>query len=657
MITRLKDLRIATIMDEFTELCYRSECNLCQLTPDNWLKEIVHFRPHLLFVESNWRGKDELWKGKGNIPTDALRGIVAYCKSRKIPTMFWNKEDPFHYQHFLPIAWMFDYIFTTDTESVSNYKRDTGNDKVFFLHFAAQPQIHNPEEKFKRENKFCFAGSYYKFHPEREVDFDNIMTALMQNNAVEIYDRNYNSGRENFLFPDIYSPFIKGSLPAKDIDKAYKGYYYNVNVNTIKTSPTMFARRVFELMSSNTVVISNYAKGMENLFGNYIIASDDPKVILSKLEFIRKDKVSYEKYRLEGLRNVLRQHLYEDRLAYVVDKIFGEKLYYQPLYIMVYSAVNTQQQWENVYRNFVRQEHKNSSMIVFVSPEITIPCSDDRVTIIPAAQKEEYMKRLDPESYIAFFNPEDYYGKHYLTDLSLALRFTDADVICRKEHYRMDSGRTCIRINPDQAYRYTESAEPSSSLFKAKYYAAMHQGKLSRVKILSIDPFNYCENYSGEALPEADDFADNYPYVDILDICKNAEVLQPAGREIKQVLEDNHFWEKTGGVFTAARMLDDGNIRLVVSEPEEKSEALMGEKIVIDRAKTYKFYLAGAFSCKAGFGCRYYDAADRMIERQYFKNATITQLEIPQNAVSLRLYARFEGVGTGFIHKYCLYTE
>ena len=43
-----------------------------------------------------------------------------------------------------------------------------------------------------------------------------------------------------------------------------------LNINTVTDSDTMFARRVFELMSSNTLVISNYSEEW-NCFGDNII--------------------------------------------------------------------------------------------------------------------------------------------------------------------------------------------------------------------------------------------------------------------------------------------------------------------------------------------------------------------------------------------------
>ena len=60
----LKELRVAAIMDQFTLESYRPECQLLELTPANWMNEIQEFNPELLFIESAWKGKDDLWYRK-----------------------------------------------------------------------------------------------------------------------------------------------------------------------------------------------------------------------------------------------------------------------------------------------------------------------------------------------------------------------------------------------------------------------------------------------------------------------------------------------------------------------------------------------------------------------------------------------------------------
>jgi hypothetical protein len=57
-------LTIACIMDEFTFGSYQPEATLHQLTPSHWRAELEAATPDLLFIESAWRGKDELWGNK-----------------------------------------------------------------------------------------------------------------------------------------------------------------------------------------------------------------------------------------------------------------------------------------------------------------------------------------------------------------------------------------------------------------------------------------------------------------------------------------------------------------------------------------------------------------------------------------------------------------
>ena len=76
---------------------------------------------------------------------------------------------------------------------------------------------------------------------------------------------------------------ILGESSLYEIDKAYKGYEYGINLNTIKQSQSMFARRVYELMASNTAIISNFSRGLRTNFGDLIISSDNQSRVKSEL--------------------------------------------------------------------------------------------------------------------------------------------------------------------------------------------------------------------------------------------------------------------------------------------------------------------------------------------------------------------------------------
>lgn len=118
----LKAIKVACVMDEFTFHSYAPECNLFPLTPDRAIEELERFEPDLLFIESAWRGKDELWNRKIGTLSSELRAVLQWCNERKVPTIFWNKEDPVHFETFLTTAQQFDYVFTTDIDCIARYK-------------------------------------------------------------------------------------------------------------------------------------------------------------------------------------------------------------------------------------------------------------------------------------------------------------------------------------------------------------------------------------------------------------------------------------------------------------------------------------------------------------------------------------------------------
>jgi FkbM family methyltransferase len=132
-------LKVACIMDDFTFNAFQPECSLMQITPSNWKAELKVFQPELLFIESAWRGKDELWENKIGYKSEEMQGIVDWCRKYEVPTVFWNKEDPIHFQTFLNTAKLFDYVFTTDLDCIHRYKAALGMSVFTYCPLPANP--------------------------------------------------------------------------------------------------------------------------------------------------------------------------------------------------------------------------------------------------------------------------------------------------------------------------------------------------------------------------------------------------------------------------------------------------------------------------------------------------------------------------------------
>ena len=499
-----RKLNIACIMDEFTFGSFQPEAILHQLTPGNWRTELEVSNPDMLFIESAWRGKDELWGDKVGHTSAELQGIVEWCSAKKIPTVFWCKEDPIHFETFLSTAKLFDYVFTTDIDCIHRYKAALGHARVYLLPFACQPATNNPVETYQRKDAFCFAGAYYVRYPERTRDLGDFVMELPAFRPLEIYDRNYGKNDPNYQFPVEYKQYIVGTLPFDQIDKAYKGYQYAINLNSIKQSQSMFARRVFELLASNTITISNFSRGLRLLFGDLVITTDSGNEIVRRLNQVADNEEHSRKLRLAALRKVMSEHTYAQRLAYIVSKVSGKALEQSLPHIAVLAHAGSHIELGAIQRNYQRQRYANSSLYVVVGDGMTPPVSNDaRVHSLNSEQAKSIdVDGLDSRvDLVAGMMAEDYYGPNYLEDIALATRYTQAELIGKAARYAWEGGGFQLK-QPDEAYHQVQCLPARAAAIRRQAIAkknvlewveALGTNQLQADHGLAIDEFNYCE--------------------------------------------------------------------------------------------------------------------------------------------------------------------
>ncbi|UVL05234.1 methyltransferase domain-containing protein [Pseudomonas sp. B21-047] len=505
-------LKVACVMDEFTFGSYRYECDLMPLTPANWKVEIEGFGPELLFIESAWRGKDDLWGSKVGHNGQELQDILAWCRQNKVPTVFWNKEDPVHFETFLTTAKQFDHVFTTDIDCIHRYKGALGHDRVYLLPFACQPALHNPIELYERKDAFCFAGAYYARYPERTRDLGNFVTELPKFRPLEIFDRNFGKNDVNYQFPEEYQPYIVGTLPFEKIDTAYKGYRYAINLNSIKQSQSMFARRVFELLGCNTLTVSNFSRGVRLLFGDLVVTTDNGEEMLRRLQLLAEDPLNSDKLRLAALRKVMQEHTYTQRLEYVMSKVTGTSKAQRLPEIVVVCEAQDRQQFDMLRAHLNRQTYSQVRMVIISDAyQSSIVTDDPRILVLKPAQlkKSSLGELVGNTPWVAAFVPGDYYGPNYLLDLALATRYSRAQVIGKAAHFTC-KGQQAELLSNEQAYRPTQTLAARRSLVATEIVAAqplrswlknLPSLQYTHAQGLAIDPFNYCEN--GAAQHEA----------------------------------------------------------------------------------------------------------------------------------------------------------
>lgn len=249
------------------------------------------YRPDLFFCESAWEGGVSGWPDwRGRIYHNhelyfenrkVLLELLAYCRKQKIPTVFWDKENPAFWGHprydFAETAVQFDFIFTTAEECVDRY-RFMGHENTFILPFGVNTDLFFSPEIRKKFSRVIFAGSWYENLPNRcralEVLFDHVLSQGME---LDIYNRKSGKGGKNFSFPSRYQPFLRDGVAYTELPALLRKYEYALNVNTITDSQTMCSRRVLQLAASGMKIITNPSPAMDRMEGLrlYKLAEDD----------------------------------------------------------------------------------------------------------------------------------------------------------------------------------------------------------------------------------------------------------------------------------------------------------------------------------------------------------------------------------------------
>ena len=455
--------RVMSITDEFTTDCFKSDVALIQPRPDNWQSLFDSQNPDLIFIESAWKGNYGSWQFRvanySNKPGNELNQLNDYCRYRSKPTVFWNKEDPVHHDKFMDAACSADYIFTTDANMIPSYKEKTGNNNVYALPFAAQPKLHYPAPLEGRIKKVCFAGSWYgNRHQTRGEDMQWLLNAALPL-GIEIFDRNF--GSESFNFPDNYHPFIRGGLPYAKLCEEYRRYRLFLNVNSVTDSPTMFSRRVFELLACGTPVVSTYASGIQQIFGDDIVwMVKNEKEAKIAIDTLLNDDDEWFRRSQAGIRAVFSNHTYSHRFRQVYDTcqiqwpIDGtEKI---GVIIKIYD--------ESTLRkaiNFIESQSLEKFQIIFIKPE---HLDLSHITLKNLSVLNDNQDLLDwlQASTITLISNIDVstnYDEHYLKDLHNASIYADKSDVWARDYHK--NGNT----NADKG-----SAHLQASLIRRNLY-------------------------------------------------------------------------------------------------------------------------------------------------------------------------------------------
>lgn len=318
----LSDLTIGVIADEFTSKTLSGSVNAVTLDRARWKQQLDEVELDAVFVESAWEGNGGQWRrGVGYYGKEENRdlfALISACAAKGIPTIFWNKEDPVHFNRFRLTAARCDFVFTTDADMVAPYLSTPSarTRAAASMPFYAQPRIHNPlPGRVLFDDSTSYAGTYYG---DRYPDRSKTLAALLRASepyGLTIYDRQLAVPNSSYHFPREFSPNVRGVLPYDQVLDSYKTHLAQLNVNSVVDSPSMYSRRVVEIPACGGIVISGPGRGITETFGTVIPATDDERNWRALLHSWSTDPIARVAESWLQFRSVMRSHTVDTELA------------------------------------------------------------------------------------------------------------------------------------------------------------------------------------------------------------------------------------------------------------------------------------------------------------------------------------------------------
>ena len=467
---------VAVILDTFTEYCLRYEADLLLLTPKHWKRQMDRAQPAFLLVESAWSGNNGAWRylitNYQDREVSPLRELLKYCREQGIRTVFWNKEDPADFDTFIDAAKEFDCIFTTDSDCIPKYKKICGHDQIYVMPFASQPRLHNPS----RQNSWprhtvCFAGSWMEKFPERNKSLQYLLDPALPF-GLHIFDRNFNltgPGSSRYQFPERYQNAIKGSLDYEHMLTAYRCYDVMMNVNSVTVSPTMFSRRVFESLACGTPVISTDSIGLREMLGSCVRITRCPEDTTSHLHELLNDEEARMREGHLGYRYVHEHHTYRHRMHEMFVKVGTKpnKPTRQPS-VSVVIATCRPDNVEFAIASYAKQSYAEKELVLVLNNaafDVEFIKQQSRhlnnVHIMHIEGRPSLGECLNTGvgaasgDYIAKMDDDDHYGEKYLSDMMLAARFTEAEILGKGTYFVHMKGEHLMALRvvaPEHGY-------------------------------------------------------------------------------------------------------------------------------------------------------------------------------------------------------------
>jgi glycosyltransferase involved in cell wall biosynthesis len=242
---------------------------------------------------------------------------------------------------------------------------------------------------------------------------------------------------------------VRGAL--EGLGEVAKQYRVAVESPLLHRSEAEFVRRVLQLVAVGTPVVTTgsalLAEVSDSVDSELVVVVSSPDEAAEALDGFLSDSLYRERFSVGARREVLGLHTHRQRFEELLGRLDAPVL--PPERVSIVFSTNRPGYLEHAYGNIRSQDWVDKELITVLHGdgfdlgvvERLNATLDFPVTVVEAPQHwtlgDCYNAAIDAATgdYITIMDDDDYYGEHHITDLVLAHRYSNADIVGKMVDY------------------------------------------------------------------------------------------------------------------------------------------------------------------------------------------------------------------------------
>ncbi len=493
------------------------------ILPADWQDVINAHTPALVLLEI----EDGSIPGWGAVDGEEIAKLCTACRNAGVPVVLLVTAGA-DLERSQVLAEFAELVFVPDETSAAEWSRVWAG-RVERWHPAVQPRLHNPQllPGGQRDRGVCMViDSVVPDEGTAQALASVVIPGVKSVDSADLEIWRVDPSPAGDVLPPVLGRRVVGQRPYEQVARVLP--HYAVLLDTDAPSGAS-VRQVLEAGAAQTAVVAppGLAAELPPDVAEYVAVGADAKSLRSEVVARLRHRELRDREAVKLHRAVLDGHTYANR----VDTILDRAGLARPRATGPVSAVvptNRIHEIGNILENVGRQVYPQVELVLVLHgievnhAEIRSKATDSGVadlTIIEADGSRTLGECLNrgveaaAGAYVAKMDDDNFYGRHYLTDLVRAFDYTDAGIAGKLAHYvwLRSTGAVVLRF-PKAEHTFQRLVQGGTILFKQEIVRELRFSDLPRgvdtdildralaagVKTYSVDRFNFASVRGGD---------------------------------------------------------------------------------------------------------------------------------------------------------------